>query len=131
MFPLTTHVKTLILPCALSVAVVLLWPLGSLAFDPAVSTEFVLTQGSSYCMDCHSKTATVPLHRSHTVDIDYLLAQARSNGRLKPPALLDPAVYLKDGQMVCTSCHHPESRLEAKLVLSNLRSGLCLACHNY
>lgn len=108
----------------------LLWPPWSKAFDTAVSTEFSLNQRSSYCLGCHDGVAATLVHRSHPTDIDYLLAQVKSNGKLKPPALLDPAVYLKDGQIVCVSCHHPESAHATKLALSNVGSQLCLACHN-
>ena len=108
----------------------LLWPLRSLAFDSAVSTEFTLSQGATYCLSCHGGVSGAPLHRSHPVDIDYLMAQSNSRGKLKPPAMLDPAVYLKDGQIVCTSCHHPESQQIGKLVITSVGSKLCFACHN-
>lgn len=109
---------------------VLLWPLWSIAFDTAVSTEFSMDQRSSYCLGCHDRVSATPLHRRHPTDIDYLFAQVKSNGKLNPPALLPPAVYLKDGQIVCISCHHPESTHDTKLVISNIRSRLCLTCHN-
>ncbi len=108
----------------------LFWLPDSLAFDPAASTEFTMNQESSYCLACHDKVPVSPLHRSHPQDLDYLSAQLRSAGKLRPPALLDPAVYLKDGKMVCTSCHHPESQHPAKLSVSNVGSKLCLSCHN-
>ena len=108
----------------------LFWPLGSHAFDLAVTTEFSLGQETSYCLGCHAKAPVHPLHQSHRVDINYVLAQSRSNGKLKPPALLDPAITLRDNQLVCISCHHPESENTTRLVLSNAGSGLCLACHN-
>jgi predicted CXXCH cytochrome family protein len=109
---------------------IVLWPLWCLAFDPAASTEFNYSQATNYCLGCHDGAAAALIHRSHAVDINYLIAQMRSNGKLKPPAALDPAIYLKDGQIVCVSCHHPESQQPAKLVLSNVGSRLCLACHN-
>jgi len=121
----------LILARLLSVVVVLLWPLWCLAFDSEVSTEFSLNQGTSYCLGCHDGVLAALIHRSHPVDISYLFAQMRSNGKLKPPATLDPAIYLKDDQLICVSCHHPESQQPAKLVLTNIGSRLCLACHNY
>jgi len=114
----------------LASALLLLWPFSCLAFDPAVSTEFSLEQGSSYCMDCHNSEPVQPMHKSHPVDVDYSTAQSRSRGKLKPLGALDPAILLKNGQMVCTSCHHPDSLQETKLVLSNVDSRLCLACHN-
>ncbi len=110
--------------------IALLWPAGAQAFDPTATPEFSLAQGTSYCLGCHDKTPINPLHQSHRVDINYVLAQVRSYGKLKPPALLDPAITLRDDQVVCISCHHPESAHATKLVLSNANSRLCLACHN-
>jgi predicted CXXCH cytochrome family protein len=121
----------LILARFLSIVVVLLWPLWCFAFDSKVSTEFSLNQGTSYCLGCHDGVSAALIHRSHPVDVKYLLAQIRSNGKLKPPAALDPAIYLKNDQLICVSCHHPESQQPAKLVLSNAGSRLCLACHSY
>ena len=111
-------------------SILVLWPVWCRAFDPAASTEFSLAQGTSYCLGCHDGVLATAVHQSHSVDIDYLLAQMKSRGKLKPPAVLDPAIYLKDGQFVCTSCHHPESPQQSKLVMNNDGSKLCLACHN-
>lgn len=115
---------------ALLSGAVALWPLWCLAFDPAASTEFSLSQETKYCLNCHDGASAALIHRSHPVDLNYLFAQMRSNGKLKPPPALDPAVYLKDDLLMCVSCHHPESQQPAKLVLSNVDSKLCLACHN-
>lgn len=120
----------LILRLVLLPAFLALWPLGSVAFEPEVSTEFTLTQATNYCLGCHDGASASLVHRSHPVDIDYAFAQMRSGGKLKPAAALDPAIYLKDGQIACVSCHHPESLNGAKLVLSNDGSRICLACHN-
>jgi predicted CXXCH cytochrome family protein len=109
---------------------VVVWPLWCLAFDPAASTEFSLSQETRYCLNCHDGASAALIHRSHPVDISYLFAQIRSNGKLKPPTALNPAIYLKDDQLICVSCHHPESQNPAKLVMDNTGSMLCLACHN-
>lgn len=120
------HNKIRLLP---TTALLLLWSVRTLAFDPAASVEMSMTQDSLHCIACHDGVLATQIHRGHPVDISYLFAQIRSNGKLKPSAALDPAIYLKDGQLVCVSCHHPESQQPAKLVLSNVGSRLCLACH--
>lgn len=114
----------------MTTALLLFWSVRTSAFDPAASTDFVMSQDSLYCTACHDGVLATQIHRGHSVDISYSFAQLRSGGKLKPLAILDPALYLPDGRIVCTTCHHPESRYERKLVISNLRSGLCLACHN-
>jgi predicted CXXCH cytochrome family protein len=121
------HNKIRLLP---TTALFLLWSMRTLAFDPAASVEVSMSQDSLYCTACHDGVLATEIHRGHTVDVNYLFAQLRSNGRLRPPAVIDPAIYFRDGQLVCVSCHHPESQQPSKLVLSNVGSGLCLACHN-
>ena len=111
-------------------ALLLFWSVRTLAFDPAATVEVSMSQDTLDCISCHDGVLATQIHRGHPVDISYLFAQMRSKGKLKPPAALDPAIYLKDGQTACVSCHHPESQQPAKLVLSNVGSRLCLACHN-
>jgi len=119
-----------ILRLVLLAAFLMLWPLRSVAFEPQVSTEFTLNQATNYCLGCHDGVLATEFHRGHPVDTNYLFAQMKSVGKLKLPAALDPAIYFKEGQTACVSCHHPESQQPAKLVLSNVGSRLCLACHN-
>ncbi len=114
----------------LTTALLLFWSVRTLAFDPAASVEVSMSQDSLYCTACHDGVLATQIHRGHPVDTSYLFAQMRSNGKLKPSGALDPAVNLKDGLTACVSCHHPESQQPAKLVLSNVGSRLCLACHN-
>jgi predicted CXXCH cytochrome family protein len=107
-----------------------LWPVGTFAFDPDVAADLVLGRPSIYCLDCHDGVLAAGIHHGHPVDTSYRFAYMRIPWRLKPPVFLDPAIYLNNGQVVCLSCHHPESPHESKLVLSNAGSKLCLACHN-
>ena len=73
------------------------------------------------------------LSDDHPISFDYTLALANSNGELKPPANLDPRIKLEGGtSLECTSCHNPHSDPYGGkfLAVSNLRSGLCTACHD-
>ena len=115
---------------ALMVGIFLARPFWCLAFDPGTTTEFSLSQEIQYCLNCHDGAPAALIHRRHPVGIDYLFAQVRSNGKLKPPRALDPNVYLKDNRLTCMSCHHPESRQPAKVLLGHAGSRLCLTCHN-
>ncbi|MFQ5849882.1 MAG: cytochrome c3 family protein [Candidatus Binatia bacterium] len=127
-------------------------PTPGLPFDPRGDSGVKVNQGSHGCLGCHDGTLATNiiglgfngkaeiflagaatnsyLDGSHPVGIDYRQAQLRSRGRLKDPSLLDPAVKLENGQVVCTSCHDPDSQLRAKLVMRNTGSRLCFSCHN-
>jgi predicted CXXCH cytochrome family protein len=100
------------------------------AFDQSASPAFSLAQSSQYCRACHDGVIARVVDRSHSMDIDYRGAQLRSRGKLRDVFQLDPAVSLRDGVVVCTSCHRPDSLLRAKLVVSNEGSKLCFSCHN-
>lgn len=100
------------------------------AFDPQAANEVNMSSNSLYCTICHDGVLAREIHRGHSVDVSYAVAQLRSRGRLKPQAMLDPALSLPNGQLVCTTCHQPQSPFERKLVISNRGSALCLACHN-
>ncbi|MBI4522574.1 MAG: hypothetical protein HY695_02040 [Deltaproteobacteria bacterium] len=115
---------------SLTAALLLLWPLWCLAFDPVASTELVLNQTSIYCLDCHDGILATQIHQGHTVGSSYITAQMQSPTKLKPLGALDPTVHLKDGQIVCLTCHYPDSEHDSKLVMSNAGSRLCSACHN-
>jgi predicted CXXCH cytochrome family protein len=100
------------------------------AFDQSASPAFSLNQSSRYCLACHDGVIARVVDRSHSMDIDYRGAQLRSRGKLRDVFQLDPAVSLKGGLVVCTSCHRPDSPLRAKLVVPNDGSKLCFSCHN-
>jgi predicted CXXCH cytochrome family protein len=63
---------------------------------------------------------------SHPVGIEY---RRHPGMALKPAASLDRRIRLFDNRVGCGSCHSPFADDEALLVMSNLRSRLCLSCH--
>jgi predicted CXXCH cytochrome family protein len=48
---------------------------------------------------------------------------------LRPESALDRRVRLFDRRVGCGSCHSPYAEGRALLVMSNVRSRLCLSCH--
>lgn len=66
---------------------------------------------------------------SHPIGVKYMRAM-RKRGGLHPAERLDPAVKLVDGRVSCRSCHDLYSKQPKLLVMSNVGSRLCLACHD-
>ncbi|WP_321392996.1 cytochrome c3 family protein [uncultured Desulfuromusa sp.] len=89
-----------------------------------------LTGGITAMPDDLSNLET-DLSDDHPISFAYTSALAAQRGELKDPQALPAEVDLEDGQMLqCTSCHDPHKDLHGKfLVMSNLNSALCLACH--
>ena len=129
----TIIVKALVLILAISV------PASGLPFAPKVNSDIMsgtlysVRRDTHSCMGCHDGTIAdniTSLDQSHSVGIDYRLAQIRSRGALRDPSLLDAAIKLENGLVGCTSCHDQDSQLRAGLVMSNAGSRLCFSCHN-
>ena len=123
----TIIVRALVLVLAISV------PASGLPFATEGNSGSIVSQDTHSCMGCHDGTLAdniTSLDQSHSVGIDYRLAQIRSRGALRDPSLLDAAIKLENGQVGCTSCHDRDSQLRAGLVMSNAGSRLCFSCHN-
>jgi len=99
---------------------------------------------SRMCLSCHENVGvTVPTSgetlrqetarwqtmSDHPIGMDYRRTARHKQGRFNFP-LIDEQIRLFDGNVGCGSCHSPYSRLKSNLVMSNLRSALCLKCHN-
>jgi predicted CXXCH cytochrome family protein len=124
--------------------------LGSINPQATASEETKLFAGgidteSRMCLSCHEDiTVTIPsLYETnrqkrarwkrmsdHPIGMDYQHAATRKSGRYKYPLIGQNRIRLFAGKLGCGSCHSPYSRLKKNLVMSNLRSALCLTCHN-
>jgi len=71
------------------------------------------------------------LSDDHPVSFVYDSSLATNNTELADPSTLPPEVKLdRDGQLQCTACHDPHDDTNGKfLVMSNIYSDLCTACH--
>ena len=115
---------------------------GSSAPTAALDSE------SRACMGCHdgsiasdagSHASPAALARSelsrggkqdHPIGINYLSVDVRPSEReLVSPSRLDPRIRLFNQTVGCGSCHSVYSQSDHLLVMSNMRSQLCMACH--
>lgn len=107
-------------------------------FLPSKQTSHTaLDVESSQCLACHDGSAArdVGGHYSdggtdHPIGVPYRDRRGRdSEIRLVEEFRLDPRVRLFGDSVGCGSCHSVYSRQDQLLVMSNLRSRLCLSCH--
>jgi predicted CXXCH cytochrome family protein len=100
---------------------------------------------SRLCLSCHdgiiarsvggmSRNVTGLLSDSHPVGMVYRTNPIHA-GKIDrsisftAPSQLNARIRLVEGQVACASCHSPYSAEQGHLVMSNLRSNLCLSCH--
>ena len=96
---------------------------------------------SGLCMSCHDGTIAMEsggrsreaIHpdESHPVGVRYASGGRHrdGNGTLVSPASLDPRLRLFGEEVGCGTCHSPYSKQRNLLVMSNVKSKLCLSCH--
>lgn len=97
---------------------------------------------SLQCMGCHGAAGDpraasidrnmVVRHGStslnHPIGASY--DKASRSGGYRPAARLSRKILLPGGLVSCISCHEGYSKNHGKLVLSNVKSALCLGCHD-
>jgi predicted CXXCH cytochrome family protein len=98
--------------------------------EQATSLESI----TAYCLGCHEegmapgapepKHAIGSLETNHPVEVTY----PEGDSSYVAPDQLGPELRLVSGQMVCITCHDPDT-LEHGLTIPNERSRLCIACH--
>jgi hypothetical protein len=101
-----------------------------------------LDSESNMCVSCHDGTiagdaGTHPSMRStklandHPIGVKYARIRPPTEDKINlvPRAALDRRVRLFDENLGCGSCHSVYSKNDHLLVMNNLRSKLCLACH--
>ena len=71
------------------------------------------------------------LRDDHPISFQYSADLAMQNGELVMPGTFDSKLRLdKNGELQCTTCHDAhDSPYEKLLVLPNIRSQLCIECH--
>lgn len=104
-----------------------------------------LDANSRECLSCHDGTLsrgfdaqvagvnwehTRNIGLSHPIGVDYAEAYRKKPREYHAPGSLDPRLRLTDGKISCETCHDHYSRYPHLLVMENIRSRLCLSCHN-
>jgi predicted CXXCH cytochrome family protein len=72
------------------------------------------------------------LSDDHPISFEYSPSLVSQNDQLVLPSLIDSRLRLDgNGELQCTTCHDPhDSPFEKLLVMPNIRSQLCIECHN-
>jgi predicted CXXCH cytochrome family protein len=93
------------------------------------------------CIECHDRYITEPVDSlgagewehinkiSHPIGVSYKESIARKMGEYQPASMLPPEIRLFDGKIGCGTCHNIYSKERFMLVMSNVKSRLCLECH--
>ena len=94
--------------------------------------EPILLTGGITSMPSGLSNLETDLSDDHPISFIYDSILAVQRGELKDPLSLPSEIKLEDGQILqCTSCHNPHKDPHGMfLVMSNLGSELCLACHD-
>ena len=71
------------------------------------------------CTSCHGGGRVGPqFHTSHPVDVDHERARMRPGSALRPAAeVVRRGLYLPDGKVRCTTCHHGRSQFRFRLAI--------------
>lgn len=110
--------------------------------------EDSLDSFSKDCLGCHDGAATKEIKvdyrntpgnkanhydgtKEHPIGMDYAAYSARDPQSYKPINSNNSSkMIFVDGKVGCLTCHNPLNPEKNHLVVSDLRSALCLACHN-
>ena len=100
--------------------------LGALLYPPEI--PFI---GGIRFMPDNGSNLDVDLSDDHPVSFLYNSTLATNNGELAQPSTLPPQIALDNNSLMqCTSCHDPHyDQYGSFLVMSNVYSALCTACH--
>ncbi len=105
---------------------------GTIALGDLLSRQApVAMSGGVTSMPTGASRLGTDLSDDHPVSFSYSASLAATRGELVNPETLTGRVRLDaSGQLQCTACHDPHDDANGKfLVMSNLASALCQACH--
>jgi len=112
------------------------------------------TGSSKWCLSCHDGTVALEanvrggsgttymppgksnlgtdLSDDHPISFEYSSALSSKDPQLRDPTLLPDEITLdRFGEMQCVTCHDPHDNTFGKfLVTTNIKSNLCLKCHD-
>ncbi len=102
--------------------------LGAVASSP---TEIPFKGGIRYMPTDSTSYLGTDLSDDHPISFVYDQALSAGDTELKDPSLLPPDVRLENNQLQCVTCHDPHDDTYSQfLVMDNIASSLCIACHD-
>ena len=105
----------------------------------------LIDDNSRECLSCHDGTLSTEagaqvrglswehnknIGLSHPIGVDYESVYMSKPREYHPPERLDNRIVLVNGKIACETCHNHYSRFKKHLVMENIKSRLCLSCHN-
>jgi predicted CXXCH cytochrome family protein len=115
--------------------------------DPKESGYNDIDSFSKNCLSCHDGLAALNINTNyrnspenfksrnldakvHPIGMDYERYVALGKGYFKPIAMWNSKLILVNGKVGCLTCHNPLNPERKHLVMSDVRSTLCLTCHD-
>lgn len=68
--------------------------------------------------------------KEHPIGMDYAAYSAIDSHSYKPASAYNSKMIFVNGRVGCLTCHNPLNPEKSHLVMSDIRSALCLTCHN-
>ncbi len=101
---------------------------GTVALDETVNSG---SNGGTYIAPGAANLGT-NLSDDHPISFVYSAALSAEDVQIRPPSALPEQLRLdRSSELQCTTCHEPhDNRYGNFLVMSNLRSGMCVSCHD-
>jgi len=111
------------------------------------STGHDIDSFSKNCLTCHDGSSAIDINahyrnsptkrtngnvnaKDHPIGMDYAYYVAFGKGNFKPIPNWGSKMILIQGKVGRLTCHNPLNQERKHLVMSDVRSALCLTCHN-
>jgi predicted CXXCH cytochrome family protein len=115
--------------------------------NPKESGYNAIDSFSKNCLSCHDGLVALNINavyrnspenfksrnldaKVHPIGMDYERYVALGRGYFKPIAMWNTKLILLNGKVGCLTCHNPLNPERKHLVMSDVRSTLCLTCHD-
>jgi predicted CXXCH cytochrome family protein len=105
---------------------------GTIALGAVLSEPLPISFSGASTLSGRSTSLGTDLSDDHPISFNYQNSITLGNTELVAATALTSSVQLDStGQLQCTACHDPHDNALGKfLVMTNLKSALCLGCHN-
>jgi len=113
-----------------------LFLLGCASLPIGKETKINLHREQKYCLECHTKQGYQELKKP-TSNLCARCHQEIISAGLHPleglhnqKANMVEGLPLKEGKIVCTTCHEPHGKTEYQALLRKHPNDLCITCHS-